>query len=477
MRMNRELLIGGLGAAGLLIGAAGCATGPRYEAPAISAPPIYKESADWKPAQPVDDVFRGKWWESFRDDELNALEDQVEVSNQSLKSAEAQFREARAALRSARAAYAPQLTLVPGTSLIDQSANRPLHNPAASTRYNDYILPADVSYEADVWGRIRHTVDASHAGMQASAADLESANLSVHAELALDYFSLRAVDAEKQLLDETVSAFQRAVELTQTRFKGGVAAAVDVAQAETQLETTRAQAVDDEVRRAELEHAIALLVGQPASSFSLAAAPLGRPPQTPPGLPSDLLERRPDVAAAERRVAAANAQIGVRTSAFYPLLTLGGGGGVESAHLGDWLRAASGFWTAAPAAAVTIFDGGRRRALSDQAKAAYDAAVAGYQETVLTAFREVEDNLSTLRVLENEAQIQDAAVAAAERSLAYSTTRYRGGVSTYLEVITAQSAALFNQRAALGLQERRLTASVLLIKALGGGWTRSSLPQ
>jgi NodT family efflux transporter outer membrane factor (OMF) lipoprotein len=443
----------------------------------VTSPPAYKEAGNWKQAQPGDQLIRGQWWQLFHDAQLNALEDQVSVSNETLKSAEAQFQQARALVRSARASYAPQVIVAPSTTASDQSENRPLRNPSAATRFNDYMLPVDVSYEADVWGRVRHTVAASQAGAQASAADLESVSLSLHAELAVDYFALRAVDAEKQLLDATQQGYERALELTQNRFRGGLASGLDVAQAETQLETIRAQAIDDGVRRAELEHAIAVLVGQPASGFTLAVSPLPPPPPpVPPGLPSDLLERRPDVSAAERRVAVANAQVGIRSSAFYPLLTLNGAAGFESAGVGDWLKAASSFWTAAPAAAITVFDGGRRRALSDQARAAHEQAVAGYRQTVLTAFREVEDNLSTLRILQDEAVAQQAAVAAAERSLVLSTNRYRGGVSTYLEVIVAQTAALSNQRAALNLQERQLTASVLLIKALGGGWTTSNLP-
>jgi NodT family efflux transporter outer membrane factor (OMF) lipoprotein len=346
MRGNPALAVSVLSLVG-----AGCAVGPHYHVPEMPTPPAYKESGNWKQAQPADQMLRGKWWELFGDEPLNALEDQVSVSNQTLKDAEAQFQQARALVRSARASYAPQVTLAPSTTATDQSENRPLRNRSAATRFNDYILPVDVSYEADVWGRVRHTVEASQAGAQASAADLENVSLSLHAELAEDYFTLRAVDAERQLLDATVQGYERALELTENRFRGGLAAGIDVAQAQTQLESTRAQAIDDELRRAALEHAIAVLVGQPASTFTLTVAPLALPPPpVPAGLPSDLLERRPDVSAAERRVAAANAQIGIRESAFYPLLTLNGGSGFESAGVGDWLRVASGFWSVAPAA-------------------------------------------------------------------------------------------------------------------------------
>jgi NodT family efflux transporter outer membrane factor (OMF) lipoprotein len=461
----------------LLLSGTACAVGPRYHQPDTPVPPAFKEAGNWTPVQPGDRAPRGQWWQVFQDVQLSTLEDQIAVSNQTLKAAAARFAEARALLGSARAGQVPQVTAVPSVTVTDQSANRPLHNAAVATRFNDYLLPVDVSYEADIWGRVRNTVEAGRTAMQASAADLESVSLSLHAELAVDYFTLRGLDAEAQLLDSTVQAYQRALDLTQNRFRGGIASGADVAQAETQLETTRAQAIDISAARAQVEHAIAVIVGQPASTFSLPVATLvAPPPPVPPGLPSDLLERRPDISAAERRVAAANAQVGIRASAFYPLLTLSTGSGFESARILDWLRAASGFWTLAPAAAITVFDGGRRRALSAQAGAAYEQTVADYRESVLVAFREVEDSMATLRVLEEEARTQQAAVDAAERSLELSTNRYRGGVVTYLEVIAAQSAALTNQRASVSLRMRQLTTSVLLIKALGGGWSTASLP-
>ena len=460
-----------------LFAASACAVGPRYQPPQTALPPAYKEAGNWKPAQPSDQVVRGQWWQVFQDEQLNTLEELVTSSNQTLKSAEAQFEQARALVRSARAGYAPQVTTLPAAVAQDQSRNRPLRNPAAATRFDDYILPVDVSYEPDLWQRVRKTVEASEAAAAASAADRENVNLSLHAELALDYFNLRRLDAEKQLLDSTVAAYERAVELTQNRFRGGVAAGADVAQAETQLEQTRAQSIDLGILRAQLEHAIAVLAGQPASTFSLPSAPLKLPPPSvPPGLPSNLLERRPDVAAAERRIMVANAQVGIRSAAFYPILTLTGAAGLESASIGSWLRSASTFWSIGPAAALTVFDGGRRRALSNQAKAAYDQSVSDYQQTVLNALREVEDNLATLRILGDEAQTQQAALTAAERSLELSTNRYRGGVVTYLEVIVAQSIALANERAAVDLQMRQLTASVLLVKALGGTWTTPGTP-
>ena len=449
-----------------------CAVGPAYTRPEPPAmPAAYKELGDWKPARPADDVVRGQWWEVYGDPTLSGLEIQISVSNQSLKAAQAQFQQARALTRSARAAQFPQVTAGASATANDLSDNKPLRNPSTDTQYNDYVLRADVSYEFDVWGRVAKTVSAAVATAQASAADLEAVRLSLQAELAQDYFLIRGLDAERQIVDTSVAAFERALELTRNRYKGGIASAVDVAQAETQLQATRAQAIDLGVRRAQLEHAVAALTGVAASSFSLPPSPLALPaPVVPGGLPADVLERRPDIAAAERRVAAANAQVGIAASAFYPVLTLTGSAGFESATLANWLKLASNFWAVAPAAAMTVFDGGTRRAASDAAVAGYDRAQALYRDTILTAFREVEDNLAALRILAEEAKAQDAAVAAAERLLTLSNNRYKGGVATYLEVVVAQTAALNNQRAAVNILSRRLTASVLLVKALGGGW-------
>jgi len=455
-----------------------CACAPKtaYTPPApTQTPPAFKENADWKTAQPADQSVKGAWWEIFQDDQLNALEIQIEVSNESLKAQQARFAQARAAIRVARADRYPQVTTSPSITETESSANRA--TAIARQRVSDYVLPIDVSYEADVWGRVRSTVEASRTGAQASAADLESVRLSLHAELALDYFELRSLEAEKQILDAAVAAFQRALELTRARFAGGIASQADVALAETQLESTRAEAKDVLARRAALEHAIAVLVGRPASTFSLTVPRLdGRPPDIPAGLPGDLLERRPDIAAAERRVASANAELGVAHAAFFPRLLLTASAGFESASLTNWLAGLSSFWSVGPAAVATIFDGGRRRAVSEQAQASYEEMVADYQQTVLVALQEVEDNLAALRVLSEEAEIQAAAVAAADRSLTLATNRYRGGVTSYLEVITAQNAALTSQRTAADILSRRLDASVLLIKALGGGWNVSSLP-
>jgi NodT family efflux transporter outer membrane factor (OMF) lipoprotein len=462
-----------LGAAVVL---SGCAVGPRYSRPSAQVPPAYKETPpDWKTAQPSDQVARGKWWELFADPQLNALEERIAVSNQNLKAAQAQFLEARAQLHLSRADYYPTATAGVSASRNRLSANRPLNSSIDD--YTDLVLPVDVSYEADVWGRVRRTVEAARAQAQATAGDLESVNLSLHADLASDYFQLRSLDAEEQLLQSTVKAYQQALKLTEDRYHGGVASAVDVAQAQTQLESTRAQALDVGVQRAEFEHAIAVLAGEPASTFSLPVSPLVNPPPAiPPGLPSELLERRSDVAAAERRMAAANAQIGVAKAAYYPLLSLTGVAGLEGTRLTTWFLGPSAFASAGASAVVTVFDVGRRRAVSDQAKAGYDQTVANYRETCLTAFQEVEDNLAALRILADEAATQDAAVAAAEHSLELSTNRYKGGVANYLEVTTAQSAALTDQRVAVEILGRRVTSAVLLIKALGGGWDRNRLP-
>ena len=463
-------------AAMMLCASAGaCAPKTKYVVPASATAPAFKENADWKTAQPADAVIRGAWWETFGDAQLNALEAQIDVSNDTIKAAQARFDQARAAVRGARSGLYPQATVNPAIAAAQQSGTRAFSTFHAE--YGDFLLPVDVTYEADVWGRVHGTIAVRRSEAQATAANLESVRLSVHAELAVDYFALRGLDREEKLLQSAVDAFAQALDLTQSRFRGGLASEADVAQAQTQLETTRAQGVDLEVERAALEHAVAVLVGQPPSTFALPADEVTiAPPSVPAGLPSDLLERRPDIAAAERRAAEANAQIGVADSAFYPIVALTGTAGFESSSIANWITGASSFWSLIPNAVATVFDGGRRRSVSDQARAAYQQTAANYRETVLTAFREVEDELATLRVLDEEAAIQDRAVEAAQRSLTLATNRYRGGIVSYLEVIVAQNAALADQRAAVNILTRRMAASVLLIKALGGGWTRAALP-
>ena len=457
----------------------GCVVGPKYHQPAAPAPPAYKEVGDWKPAQPNDQNLGGSWWTVFQDPQLNELETQVNVSNQNLKAAEAQFQQARAALRYNRADYFPTVTAAPSATRERISSRRP---PATSIfdgiTYNDYVFPFDVSYQADVWGRIRKNVESYREQAQASAADLAAINLSMHADLAVDYFQARSLDAEEQLLNTTVTQYEQALQLTESRFQGGIASEVEVEQAKTILQTTRAQAVDVGVARAQFEHAVAILVGKPPAEFSLPPLPLtSPPPHIPIGVPSDLLERRPDIAAAERLVASANAQIGVAKSAYYPTISLGASGGFESSSITTLLNGPSGLWSFGLNAAETIFDGGRRHALTDQARAAYDFQVAGYRQTVLNGFLQVEDSLAAVRILENEAKVQDEAVVAAERSLDLSVTRYKGGVTSYLEVITAQNAALTSEVTAVNILGRRMASTVLLIQALGGGWDRSSLPE
>jgi len=456
----------------------GCVVGPKYHPAAVEAPPAYKEVGDWKPAQPNDRNLGGEWWKIFQDPQLDALEQQVNVSNQNLKAAAAQFQQARAALRYYRADYYPTVTVGPSATRTLVSANSPTTTILRGTTYNDFVLPFDVSYQADVWGKVRKTVEFYREQAQASAADLATVNLSMHADLAVDYFQARSLDAEEQLLNSTVKDYEQALELNESRFQGGIASEVDVEQAKTILQTTRAQAVDVGVARAQYEHAVAILVGKPPAAFSLPPLPLTTPPpHVPINLPSELLERRPDIAASERLVASANAQIGVAKSAYYPTISLGASGGFESSAISTLIQGPSSLWSIGLSAVGTVFDVGRRRALTDQARAAYDYQVASYRENVLTGFQQVEDNLAAVRILEHEAQVQDEAVRAAQRSLALSVIRYKGGVTSYLEVITAQSAALSDEVTAVNILGRRMGNTVLLIQALGGGWDRSTLPE
>jgi NodT family efflux transporter outer membrane factor (OMF) lipoprotein len=453
---------------------AGCTVGPKYVRPTAEVPADYKDAADWKTAQPSDEIAKGKWWEIYQDQQLDALEEQIAVSNQNLKAAEAQFAQARAALTVTQSGLNPTVTGALSGSRYHQSSNKASGGPID---YSDYDLPVDASYEPDVWGRVRREVEASRSAVQASAADLANVNLSLQAELASDYFNLRGLDAQKQLLDSTVDSYERALQLTQTRYNGGVATAVDVAQAQTQLDQTRALSIGVGVERTAFEDAVAVLIGKPAPSFNVEPLPLtATPPSVPPGLPSDLLERRPDIAASERRVQQANAQIGVAKAAYFPAITLTAAGGFESAAIGTLLQGPAGLWNLGGAALETIFDGGLRRGVSQEALAARDQSIANYRQTVLTAFQEVEDNLAALRILQQEAEVQSEAVTSAEHSLSLSNTRYVGGVTNYLEVTTAQTAALSDEITAVNLLTRRMAASVLLVKAIGGGWNLSQLP-
>jgi NodT family efflux transporter outer membrane factor (OMF) lipoprotein len=458
---------------------ASCAVGPDYKRPDVATQATFKEADNWKIATPNDDTNRGKWWEAFGDRELNILVEQVDINNQNLKLAEAKYRQAQALGASARSSFFPTISAASsatrsGRGVSNNAANTSTGaaSRASSSISSSYNLSANLNWELDLWGRIRRQVESSNASIEASAADLASARLSAQSELASNYFQLRVTDAQKQLLDDTVAAFAKSLELTKNRYNVGVAGRVDVAQAETQLKSSQAQALDLGIQRAQLEHAVALLVGKAPGNFTLPESKWAMTlPSIPLSLPASLLERRPDIASAERRAAAANAQIGVAKAAYYPTLSLSGSGGYSSATLSDWISAPNRFWSLGPSLAATILDFGKRGAASDQAIAAYDQTVATYRQTVLQAFQEVEDNLAALRILEAEAKVQEEAVRASRESVALTLNQYKAGTISYLNVVSVQTAQLANERNAMTLAGRRLTASVALIKALGGGWT------
>jgi len=415
--------------AGCLALLVACSVGPDYVKPTVADIPVsFKEAAGWKLAQPADEAIGKQWWELFHDPKLNELEKEVTISNLNLAVAEAQFRQARALVQESRAAYFPTISI--GASATRSSSSGNLSNSQSSTS-NNFLLPLSLSWEADFWGRIRRTVEASRASAQASAADLATLRLSVQSELALDYFQLRAIDAQKELLNATVENFRKSLELTRNRYDSGVAARVDLLQAETQLKSTQAQAIDLDVQRTQLEHAIALLLGKAASNFSLAAMPLKDSlPAIPATVPSSLLERRPDIASAERHVMAANAQIGVARAAFYPTVRLSASAGLEASSLAKWFTWPSRFWSFGPNVSQTLYDGGLRSAQSDQARAAYDASVATYRQTVLTGFGEVEDNLAALRILDQESRVQNEAVEAGRQTVTATLNQYKAGTLT-----------------------------------------------
>lgn len=453
-----------------------CSLGPDYVRPTLDTPTAFKESNGWKTAQPRDQEIRGNWWEVFNDPVLNSLEEQVNISNQNLAQAEARFRQAATLIRSARAAYFPSVSGSASATRSRSAASRNAGTASGSDSTDNFSVAVNANWEPDLWGRVRSTVEANEAGAQASAADLEAARLSTHAQLAQSYFQLRALDVEQQLLERTLGDYQRSLQLTENQYAAGVTAKANVILAQTQLKSAQAQALDIGIQRAQTEHAIALLIGKPASAFSLAAAPLaGIVPTLPVTLPSMLLERRPDIAAAERRVAAANAQIGVAKSAYFPNLTLSAAVGFQNSSLSNLLSLPNRFWSFGPALAQTLFDAGARQAQTDQAIAAYDGTVAAYRQTVLTGFQEVEDNLVALRVLEQEAQIQNEALQLARQSVVIATNQYKAGIVNYLNVITAQTTALNSERTAVDILNRRLAASALLVKALGGGWNSAQL--
>jgi len=456
-------------AAGILaLALAACAVGPDYQRPEAVVSAAYKEAVGWKTAEPRDEASRGDWWEIFGDPQLSALIASIDFSNQNVLLAEARFRQAQAFAAQSRAALFPTLDA-------DASITRSRSAGAVS---DNRSVALNSSWEIDLWGRLRRALESSAANAQASAADLAAARLSAQAELASNYFQLRVLDAQKQLLDDTVTGFDKSLELTRNRYAAGVAAKVDVVQAETQLKSTLAQSIDTGVQRAQLEHAIAILIGKPPSEFSIAPVPLAvTMPRVPLGLPSELLERRPDVAAAERRAAAANAQIGVAKAAYFPSLTLSASGGFRSASAADLFTAPSRFWSIGPALVQSVFDAGLRRAQTEQAIAAYDATVAEYRQAVLAGFQEVEDNLAALRILEEEAKVQDEAVRAARESVVLTTNQYKAGIVSYINVVTVQTTQLSNERTAVGILGRRLVAAATLVKALGGGWDAAALVQ
>jgi NodT family efflux transporter outer membrane factor (OMF) lipoprotein len=464
----------------------GCLVGPKYVKPTAPTPPAFKEAspdafketADWHIAHPDDQIPRGAWWTIFADTQLNTLEPQVETANQTLKAADANLRAARANIRVQNADRYPTLGVSPSVSGLRDSANQPYFNAAnANNGVANLLLPLQLNYEVDLWGRIHRNISAATEESQATAADRQSALLSLQAELAMDYFELRAADSQQKLLDDTVAQYADALRVTNNRFVGGIAPKSDVTQAQTQLQAAKVQAADVASQRAQFEHAIAILIGQPPSALTLPAAPLEIvPPQIPAGLPSQLLERRPDIASSERRAAEANEQIGIARSAFFPSLSLSGSAGYESTSLLNLFTPSSFIYALGPALGQTFFDGGHRRGLSEQALAGYDRTVADYRETVLVAYQQVEDNLVALRVLSDEAEQQRQATVAARESERIFNNRYVGGVDTYLQVITAQTTALTNERNDIDILRRRMEASVLLVKALGGGWDRTQLP-
>lgn len=471
---------------------AGCKpVGPNYQRPAFNAPAAYKESGassvqpppnpaggQWTPANPSDGMLKGNWWEIYNDPQLNKLEDRVNTVNVQLKQAVETYLAARDQVAITRANLYPTISGNAGISRSKFAPNEPNAPTSSDTQYNTFTIGAQASWEPDFFGRVRRTVEQARAGAQSTAAEMANVQLGLQAEMATDYFELRGLDSEIQLLTATVADLERQLDLTQRRLAGGVATAVDVAQAQTQLETVRAQLVDTGVARAQFEHAIGTLANYDLSTFNIPFSPLNLGlPKVPTGVPSQLLERRPDIAAAERAVAAANAQIGIAISAFYPAIPLSADAGFESAHPGTWIQGPSTFWSLGAQAAELLFDAGQRHAITDQARHQYQAQVNGYRNTVFAAFQDVEDQLASLRVLEQEAVVAQQAVAAARRSFNLSNERYKGGVTTYLEVLTAEQTLLQNESNAVSIETRQFSSSVGLVRSLGGGWDVTQLPK
>jgi NodT family efflux transporter outer membrane factor (OMF) lipoprotein len=456
----------------LAIGTAACSVGPDYQRPSAVTPASYKEAKGWKVAHPADGIDRGAWWSIYNDPVLDGLERQIDISNQTLKASEAAYRQALAVVQEGRSGYLPTLTLNPSAQLAKSGTVGP-----NAIEHGDYSAQAELDWDLDIWGRIRRTVESDVANAQATAADLAVARLSAQATLATDYFDLRATDETERLFDATITDFTRSLEIVRNQYAAGVAAKSDVAAAETQLQQSQAQGIDIGVQRAALEHAIALLVGKAPADLSLEPAPFAKEiPVVPTGLPSTLLQRRPDIAEAERKMAAANAQIGVAEAAYYPDITLSAIIGYSSTAMGQLFTASSQAWSLGANLAETVFDGGLRSAQVGAARATYDESVADYRQTVLTGFQQVEDQLSTLRILEQEAVVQDAAVKSSREAAQLALNEYEAGITVYTTVITAQTAELSNQRTAISLRQNQLTASVALIEALGGGWDAGQLP-
>src|SRR3984885_5586052 len=487
MRRNQGLAAQVAAVATLLL--TGCMVGPNYSRPSAPIAPGYKEAPPasfkdqdgWKVTQPSDAQIKGNWWELFDDSQLNSLEAKIDGANQTLKMADANYRAAHANVGIYRAAEAPTIGVAPSIAAVRDSAHQPyLSSTMVNNGEGSFSLPLEMNYEVDLWGRIHRQVTAAREQAQASAADLANTRLSLHAELAIDYMEVRSADAQIKLLADTVKAYTDAVTLTNDRFEGGVSPMSDLSQARTQLDAARVLETDISVTRSQYEHAIASLIGVPPVQFTLSPVPLNlNPPKMPdiPGsLPSQLLERRPDIASSERQMAAANEQIGIAQAAFYPTLSLSAVAGLQGTSALNWFTWPSRFWAVGPTFSETLFDAGRRRAVKTSASANYDATVANYRQTTLTAFQQVEDNLAALRILEVEAQQQHEATDSAEQSLDLSQTRYEGGADTYLQVITWQTAALNNERNDIDIMRRRMEASVVLIKAVGGGWSTTQLP-
>jgi NodT family efflux transporter outer membrane factor (OMF) lipoprotein len=473
----------GFSATGALLGAlvlSGCKVGPNYKVPIMPAPPAYTDdghNGDWASAKPADGVDRGAWWSIYQDNELNALEQRCATANQSIAAALHAYEQAHDLVRENRSSLYPTATLGGGASRNRISNNAPLRPINTAQSYWDFLIPLNISWEPDLWGGIRRQIESSAASAQATSADLANTRLSLQGILAVTFFQLRGLDLQAQLLRSTLDAYTETLQLTQDRLRGGLSSDSDVQQARAQLEETRAQLIDLAVQREQFEHAIAVLVGAPATGFHIAERPIaGDPPSIPTGVPSELLQRRPDIAAAERRVASANALIGVAKSAYYPTILLGAGGGIQSSTISNLFNSTSAQWNAGPSASEVLFDAGRRRAQMDLAVAQREQAAALYRQQVLSAFRDVEDQLSALRVLEHEASVQAQAVDAARKSTELSTLRYKRGLAPYLEVLTNQTIQLTDERAAASLVARRIVASTQLQMALGGGWNSAQLP-